>query len=236
MEQDITSEALPETSGVDVTGSNEAVVGSAENPSETPPGVAKVLSEALGKSFETDEQALKSVQDTFSYVNEAAEFNKAVKSLSQQRGISRNEARLILMENLGNAMGEEQAPASVPQPTVKDTPHIDALLEKVNDMEFFTTNPEMKKHEPLLREFRGSSGKTFDEILKSEIVKQQIAKADAHDEMENKKSVLRPNSRLGQASDKMSEAAEAKASGNLDLAKSKAVGAVVDLINDLDAR
>lgn len=230
MQDDITSEALPDAQGVSVSDSKEtASVESTDNQGEATPSIAKVLSETLGKTFETDEQALKAVKDTNAYVSEAGHYQKFIKTVSETQGVSRNEAKKIMETLMDKAINEAPAQDQVAeQPVGENTQQLAELHQKVQDMEFFKANPKMEKHEALLKELRGTSGKSFEAIMESEVFKDTLDKVSAHDELESKKTVLHSNSRLGKATNKMDEARKAVNSGDTQGARKNAVSAVID--------
>lgn len=224
MSDNITPETLPNEQGVSSLDSGGAVSdtsGAADN------HVAQLLSEALGKTFEDKETALKAVKDTFSYVGKHKEFDETISSLTTRLGTDQ-EGVFKLMEQLQNSGSEPKPVAATPQNA--ELNELQAIKQDLEDMKFFKQNPNLEKHETLLKEIRGTSNKSYSDIVQSEVFKSTLDKLESHDELESRKSVLKPNSRLGKATNKLDDSAKALKEGNFEAAKDSAVGAVVDLI------
>jgi hypothetical protein len=105
----------------------------------------------------------------------------------------------------------------------------DAFISKkeFEDMRFFDKNPD---YEPLKEIITGlrKEGETLEQVIRKDAFKNVFTAVKAAKEAEEAKSVLETNPRLGQVSDKMSEARAALEKGNDTEASDKAVGAVID--------
>ena len=75
----VTAEALPDAGDIAAPEANAAAPVT---------GLKDILSKELGKSFPTDEAAIKSLKDTFSFVGKAGSYQKAMKSLTVKLGLS----------------------------------------------------------------------------------------------------------------------------------------------------
>lgn len=223
MEDNITSKALSgdEISNIASSDSSEAV----NLESQDNPEIAKVLSGVLGKDFESSEAALKSVKDTFKYVGAAGQYHEKIKQLSAEKGITKEEAKLLFDNSINNMINES---AEKKQPQVESNEQLLSLQRQVEDMKFYDENPDLKQHKSLLEELRGTSGKSLSELAASDTIKGIIGKVQAHDEIEKSKSVLQSNSRLGKVTNKLAEAKTALSEGKVVVANNNAVSAVLD--------
>lgn len=185
------------------------------------PGVSlDELSKELGKSFPSKEAALKAIKDTFKGVSDMAHTRKTIKAVADRLGIDESSV-IKRMEELQN-----QNP--VPEPSPAPDNKVKELETRLDEVTFFSEHPDLKAHRALLSELRGASGKSFEEIAKSEVFSSTVEKLKAHDEAESKKSVLMSNPRLGQAKTKIDAARELAKSGDHSAAERAAVEAVLD--------
>lgn len=220
MQEDTTSQAIP----AEAEGHNEAGFAGDAAPDAAQASIKDILGQVLGKKFDSDDVALKSVKDTYSFVGKAGNYQKHMKVLTQKFGTDElgvlNKLESLSMENAQENVAPQQdtSLASVVQ-------NLQAQLEETT---FFAENPDLKEHKDLLKEIRGTSGKSYQDVVQMPAFKSLFEKARAADEMERSKSVLQSNPRLGQVRDKLSEAREAANSGNIEVARKSAVGAVLD--------
>lgn len=105
---------------------------------------------------------------------------------------------------------------------------VETLERAVKETQFYSENPEYRPYKDIINSFKGQ---TPDEVVKSSAFKQVFEKVKSYDESEKSKSVLQTNPRLGQVTDKMTQAREALKQGNDSAAKSAAVGAVLEAYN-----
>lgn len=218
MTDDTTSQAVP----VETEGSQEAA-SAGDATQEARKSISEILGEALGKKFGSDDAALKSVKDTFSFVGKAGSYQKSMQTLTSRLGLD-EQGVLQKLESL--SMDNEQATQATQ--ATDSTSEIQQLKATVEEMTFFAERPELKDHKDLLREIRGTSGKSYAEVVEMPAFKSMLEKARTAEEMERQQSVLKTNPRLGQVRDKLSEAKQAAEAGNDALARKSAVGAVLD--------
>lgn len=142
--------------------------------------LAQVIGGVLGKEFPNDETALKAIKDTFDYVGKAGQ---AEKELVQVK------AELMAMRtaNSGDALTK-----------------LAGLEKTINDDKFYNQKPEYAPHRELISKFGDEPAK----VVETESFKQLFTTIEAGTRAERAKSVLTSNPRLGQISDKMSQARE----------------------------
>lgn len=208
MEENLNQETLAD--GVDVAsadggGSDSEVV-----------ALKDIMSKELGKNFATDEEALKAVKDTFNYVGKVGKYSPYIEKLEAQKGGEANVTKL--MEQLTN-----------PQPEVKPEGNPQFVSKQQYETDtFFAKHSELEPHRELLEALSTKHGKTLGETSELPAFKSVFEKVQAHDAGEKSKSVLHTNPRIGQVTNKLSEAKDAAVAGNYAKANSSAVGAVLD--------
>jgi hypothetical protein len=198
------------TDGVDVT--------PAEGLENVSPAVKDVLSEALGRKFTSDEDALKSVKDTYDYVGKAGKYHKAVESVAKARGVSEDEAVKIIMES------SSQNPETQVPPAIDDSKFISR--QEFEEKQFYAEKKEYVPFKEIISALGAQTGKSPAEVVELDTFKTVYGKAQAADEFEKSKSVLSTNPRLGSAQDKISTAREALRDGSVAVAEANAVDAV----------
>lgn len=215
MPEDTTSETLPagESEGTSSEGGQEAASNVNDN------GIAKVLSEALGKQFKDDETALKSVKDTFDFVGAVGQLKPKLNEIKSKTGLSENEilARLEQVDQPSDSSASRQ-----------NNDEITSLKHEVEDMRFYKQNPELESYAPFLSKLRSTTGQSLGEIVGSEEFKSVLDKAIEGDKAASKKSVLESSPRLGRVRDKMTDARKA-VKENPRAAAKLAVDAVLDV-------
>lgn len=92
---------------------------------------------------------------------------------------------------------------------------------------YYAKHPEYEPYKKVISALR-SEGKSFEDVVKSDDFKHLYDKATAYDKVEQSKSVLKTNPRLGKITDNMSKAKDYVAKGEFKSAKSSAVAAVLD--------
>ena len=190
--------------------------------------VKDVLNKELGKEFSSDEEAIKAIKDTFSYVGKGSEYNRAVKALVSERSISREQAEQLLMENVNQVQGGEENNS---QESSKGAENFVTKDQYEKDM-FYSKHPEYEPFKNMIDGLRHSDpGKYQDlnSVVQADEFKSIFEKAQAYEEAEKSKSVLHSNPRLGQVKDKMSQAQELLNQGKDVAAGQAAVQAVRDV-------
>ena len=209
----ISSDSFP--NGADVT-----PVGGDETGSQVG-AVKDALGQILGKQFKSDEATLKFVKDNVEYVGKARNYQPLIAKLEERFG-SQNEA----VQSLERLLNVNTAPAPQAQPQA-DTSNF-VSREEFAEMQFYAKRPELEAHKILLNSFAKAQGISLEQAVNDASIKTLIDKAQAYDQVEQSKSVLQSNPRLGQVTDKMSRAREALSQGNKDAAAADAVSAVLD--------
>lgn len=172
-----------------------------ENDSQ--PSFKDVLKEATGRDYPDDETALKSVTETYKYVGS---LGQKVKTLEEQI--------------------ESQAPIEAPAST--ETPElvqqVETLTRELAETRFYNENPQYNNEvaKELITAMGGSPA-----VVESDAFQKAYSAIQATAEVEKSKSVLVSNPRLGQATDKISQARESLAEGNQEAAANAAVAAVL---------
>ena len=205
-----------------VTG--ELNVSSAEGLENASLAVKDVLSETLGRKFDSDEVALKSVKETFDYVGKAGKYAKAVQAVAKSRGVSEDEAVKIIMDSSQpEVIQPQQAPAVDTNKFVS--------REEFEEKTFYAENKDYTPFKEIISALRTQTGKPLSEVVELDSFKSVYTKSQAADEMERTKSVLTTNPRLGQATDKLSQAKDAISAGQSTVGGNLAADAVIEAFN-----
>jgi hypothetical protein len=179
-----------------------------DNAAQSGVSVKDILGATLGKTFQSDEAALKAVKDTFSYVGMKKEdILKSAGLDTQQMGASTTSTN-----KEANAV---------------DTSQFISKEQYEQDM-FFSKNPELEAHKDLLRGLAVANGVSIKDAAELPSFKNVFEKASAYDKAQKSRSVLETNPRLGQVTDHMSKAKELSAAGNRDAAAEAATKAVLE--------
>ena len=202
---------------------NSVTEGSSEgtNPSAGSGNASNVLSleemnKHLGRDFKDSELALKAIKDTFDFVGSTGQIKKRLNELKEQ-GLSEDEV-FSRLKNFGQGSKD-------PSPTVSQ--EVQERISKLEDENFYVTNPDLKDYASVLSDLRNSSGLSLKELVSSDKYKPVFEKLTAQDKAADQKRVLESNPRLGRVRDKMKEAREL-VRDNPRAAKDTAVGAVLD--------
>lgn len=168
--------------------------------------LAKLLSEATGRIFKTDEDALRSVGETFKFVGDTGKYKGIVNSLKQHLNTD-EKGVFSFMENLAQNPQEQLTPAPVAQ-TQAPAPQnseLAAMRKELDEINYFKAHPEMEAFKDSLVGLRDSTGKSLAEVAEMPAVKPLLEKARASVESESVRSVIHSSPRLGQVSDKVTE-------------------------------
>jgi len=178
------------------------------------------LGKALGKEFPTDDAALKSVKDTFSFVGEIGNIKELKSAMGQLQKTFDTDQKGVL-----NKMDEIVKTGG----TGKIDPSKFVNKGDFDRSNFYLNKPEYKPYSSLVETYqKANPDKSREEIIETDDFKEAFGKIKAHDETEKTKSVLGSNPRLGKVTDKISEAKEAQSKGNQPEAEEKAVDAVIE--------
>lgn len=116
-----------------------------------------------------------------------------------------------------------QRPAQVPQVD----PNRFVSRSEFEEATFYASNPDYKAHSELISALAKKSGKPLHEVVQMDSFKTVFEKVKAADAIEQSKSVLQTNPRLGHVTDKITQAREALKTGDANTARSSAVSAVL---------
>lgn len=191
MEKDNPETTLPADNPTETPKDTPGGKGTSPEAPETTPNsevasIKDVIGETLGKTFDTDEAALKSIKDTQTYVGKKVDAVKPVETPTEP-------------------VETEKVPAK--EFVSKD--------EYNRDL-FFAQNPDYNKPElkPVIESLVKTTGEPIEEVIKSETVKAILEKVTAHDKDAEAKSVLTSGNKLGTVTDKGQEAMETLAKVN----------------------
>lgn len=115
-----------------------------------------------------------------------------------------------------------------PQPQVPQVdPNLFVSRSEFEEATFYASNPDYKTHSELISALAEKSGKPLHEVVQMDSFKTVYDKVKAADAIEQSKSVLQTNPRLGHVTDKITQAREALKSGDAGTARTSAVSAVL---------
>jgi hypothetical protein len=203
------STTVPESSGEQSEG--------VENVAEAK-AIKDILGEAIGRNFKSDEDAIKSVRETFSYVGKAGQIEKNYNDLIKQ----------INMDNEQNN-GVQVTPVAE-QPNVDFSSEIKKVEEKFSEELFYSKNSQYEPYREVLTALKTQHGKSLSEVVQLDSFNNLYEAAEAKAQADKNKTVLESNSRLGQVVDKFTEAKELM-DKNPEAAKDMATKAVIDIYN-----
>lgn len=180
----------------------------------------EVLNEALGTTFKSPEDAVKGLKETQNYVGKAGKYSKAVQAVMDTKGLSEDGAVKFIMDTVNNTEVKTEAQA-------EDTSKF-VSREEFDKTMFYKDNPQLAPFSNVINAVAAQTGKTLADAAKDESVKTLIDAKNAQDDSEKSKSALTSNGRLGEVSDKMTQAQESLKAGDWNSAKNSAVAAVLE--------
>lgn len=183
-------------------------------------GLKEKLEEALGKEFKDDETLIKSLKDTQSYVGKKIDAEKLEGVMTELKSIYDTDESGVLesLTELAKANKEKS---------------LDEKFVSKQDFEdkVFWDKEENKPFLPLkeaLVAFAKSQNLSLDAAKEAEGFKPVLEAHKKATEADKSKSVLETNPRLGQATDKISQARESANKGDHIKAGDQAADAVID--------
>lgn len=203
------STTVPESSGEQSEG--------VENVAEAK-AIKDILGEAIGRNFKSDEDAIKSVKETFSYVGKAGQIEKNYNDLIKQINMDNEQDNVVQDTTIA-----EQNP-------VDFTSEIKKVEEKFSEELFYSKNPQYEPYREVLTALKTTHGKSLSEVVQNDSFKNLYEAAEAKAQADKAKTVLESNSRLGQVVDKFTEAKEMMEKSP-EAAKDLATKAVLDVYN-----
>jgi hypothetical protein len=184
-------------------------------------GLKDELSDLTGKDFDSEEEARKWVEETNSYVGKAGKYEKAVSSVMESRDLDEDEAVEYIQNHFSDSSNE-----SGQNPSDDNNEYL--TKDEFERMQFYNNNPEYEDHKELIDSLAEANDQSPSEVVESDEFNKLYEPAKAQKNSEDSKSVIHSNSRLGEVSDKMDEANEALEEGDERAAQNKAVGAVME--------
>lgn len=210
MSNDNPSTALPGESGGTSTDGQE-------NASQDVEQLSSILAKATGRNFQSDEDAIKAVKDTFDYVGKVGKYKTQIEKLESKHGGEKG-----LISFMENSIKEQQPAAA----TQQDLGFVSK--EQYETDNFFSKNPLYAEHRTLIESVSKATGKSLTEALELPALKTVFDKVKGFDENQKSKSILHTNPRLGAAVDRMTSANDAMKKGNINAASSLATKAVME--------
>lgn len=110
-------------------------------------------------------------------------------------------------------------------------PHVDpnqyVSRSEFEEATFYANNPDYKAHSELISALAAKHNKPLNEVVQMDSFKSVYEKVKGYDTIEQSKSVLHTNPRLGHVTDKITQAREAIKTGDVSSANRSAVEAVL---------
>jgi hypothetical protein len=174
-------EEINNPSQADPSGVSETKGEGSENVSNI--SVAKAINEATGRDYKSDEDAIRGIKETNSYVGKVGKYKDVIEQIEKSSG---GEEKAI--EALKSLISTEQHQAKGNSE--------DPMLAEVNQLKektFFLENKELEPHKEVIKNLR-KEGQSYEDVLTEN--KDLIAKLVAYDESQKNKSVIHSNSRI----------------------------------------
>lgn len=198
MDELTTPNALP---GTDDVAAADGTNGAGSGPAtEQVVEVKDLLKTVLNKDFPTNEAAIKSLQDTYNYVGS---MGQKVKTLEEQNQ---------------DLAGKQISPEL--------STKVDLLEAQLHQANFYASNPDYNN--PEAKALISKFGSNPEEVIKDEVFQKAFTAIKTATDMEQSKSILHSNPRLGQVQDKMTQAKESLTANNDKVAFDAATQAVMD--------
>lgn len=158
-------------------------------------------------------------------VSEPAVNLKDVINAATNRSYATDQEALEAVKNTYKMVGAKPEPA-IPQDVLEKLSKIDSLESTLKQNSFYSEHPEYNI--PEVKGLITAMGQDPESVVKQDSFQTAFKAIQTAHEMEKTKSVLNSNPRLGQVSDKMTEAREQSAAGNTALAAQTATKAVLE--------
>lgn len=146
-------------------------------------GIRETINQATGRDYKTDEDAIKGIKETTSYVGKVGKYKDAINALEQKQG---GEAEAI--EYLSSLTKDGETTNQTTDPTESLKQEVDQLKEA----NFLNANPELASHFETIKDLR-KDGETFEQTVerKKELFDTLAAQAKNQDS----KSIIHSNNR-----------------------------------------
>lgn len=164
------------------------------------------INKATGRDYKTDEEALKGVQETTSYVGKVGKYQKILGALEKKHGSEK--AAIDFLNGLESGGSKNKVSKS-------DSEFI--TREEYENLEsersFYSSNPNLKSYKNLLKSLKGKDESLEDTVGRDD-VKEILSKLVSHDKSQKSKSVIHSNSRVsGNGESYQKDLAEVKKTG-----------------------
>lgn len=174
------------------------------------------LKEVLGKDFVDADGALKSIKDTYSYVGSQAQFKEQVGTIAQALGTDEAGVLEVLTELSMSLENQPAAPTDGAPEEQNPKEGNFVTREELDENNFFAANPQLADLKAALGPIKAAHGQdmSWSEFAQTDIAKNIIGPITGFREIEQQKSALESNPRLGAVTDSMSKARESMAAAN----------------------
>jgi len=186
------------------TDTSEQGVSSEEGGEDVSDGdILGTINEATGRDYKSQEDAIKGIKETASYVGKVGKYQKAIKTLEELKGGEKG-----AIEFLASLKDEKKDDAE--QPNEVDTLKKD--LEEVKRENFFNANQELKPFKDTILKLK-KDGQSFEDVIKEN--KNLVDTLKASVENQGQKSVIHSDAGVSQtSSDYQEDFKKAKETGN----------------------
>lgn len=185
-----------------------------------------ILNEELGTSYKSPEDAVAGLKETKNYVGKAGKYIKAVEAVMTAKGVSEDDAVKYIMETVQTTTPATQSEQVVQPAKVEQQGEFVSKAEFDKAM-FYKDNPDLVPFSNILNSL-AVGGKTLADAAKDETFTSLVTAKKAQDESEQSKSALISSGRLGEVSDKLTQARESLDKGDWNSARVSAVSAVLE--------
>lgn len=169
--------------------------------------ITDTINKATGREYKTDEEALKGISETSSYVGKVGKYKEVLEGLEKEHGSEK--ATIDFLKTLKKTEKKSDGVNKSDENFITKEEYM--RLEQ--DRSFYEDNPSYKPYKDLLKNLKGKD--SLEETVKREDVKEILSKLVSHDKSQKSKSVIHSNPRVS---------SEDKESYRKDLAKAKQTG------------
>jgi len=196
------------------------------NPSEAVSGADNDVGAAEGQVNDSQvvEQAISQADDSLSLeeINQTLGRNYADKATA----LKALQETASYVGKLGQEVSELKKKATTPQTSEDVMAQVAAMQNDLKQTKFYAENPDYNN--PEAKELIAKFGTDPSEVIQDPVFQKAYGAVKTTAEIEKSKSVLHSNPRLGQVSDKISQAREALQQGNEHAASANATAAVIE--------
>lgn len=165
-------------------------------------GIRETINQATGRDYKTEEDAIKGIKETTSYVGKVGKYKDAITALEQKQG---GEAEAIEYLSSLTKDGEVTTEQSTTNPLEEKV----AMLEEEN---FLTANSELAPHMDLVKKLK-KDGETYAQTVENNKTTFDVLVASAKNQ--DSKSIIHSNNRtVAETSDYQKDMETARKSGD----------------------